>query len=225
MASRAASKSKAAKPKRTVKVATKVAPKGGAKATARTKAKAKAPIKVSAKAATKARPAKKSPGKRAPAVTAPAASRYPTITPYLNVRSANEAIEFYKQAFGAEERSRMPAPDGSIMHAEITIGDASVFLSDAAAQPETRSTLHVLVDDCDALFERAISAGGEAKMAPQDMFWGDRYGEVRDPFGNVWSIATHKEDLTSDEVNRRAAESFSQPAAAEATEVDATTTE
>jgi PhnB protein len=128
------------------------------------------------------------------------------VTPFLNVKGAEDAIAFYKQAFGAEERVRMPNPDGSIMHAELVIGDSIIMLSETSRQPETRSSIHLSVADCDALFQRAVSAGGLERMAPQDMFWGERYGQVEDPFGNLWAIATHVEDVPADELSRRAAE-------------------
>jgi PhnB protein len=149
----------------------------------------------------------------AAAMPAPA-PRYHTVTPFLNVKGALDAIDFYKRAFGAEERMRMPNPDGTIMHAELVIGDSTIMLSDASRSPESRSSIHLSVDDCDALFERAVSAGGLQRMAPQDMFWGDRYGQVEDPFGNLWAISTHKEDVPAEELSRRAAE-FAAPPPAE----------
>ncbi len=178
---------------------------------------------------TKARPARA--GKSAPkkksspaarAKRAPARKRasaaptlpYHTVTPFLSIKGAEKAIDFYKQAFGAHERARMPGPEGTIMHAELVIGDSTIMLSDAIMGPATRAALHVYVPDCDTLFERAISAGGTVKMPMADMFWGDRYGQLEDPFGNLWSIATHKEDVPAKEMERRAAEAaqnFSAP--------------
>jgi PhnB protein len=193
MASRAARKSKSAKPAR-----------AGKKAPA--KKKASPPARTRRQAPARKRPS----AVRAEIDVAVAGSRYHTVTPFLNVKGAERAIDYYKQAFGAEERLRMPGPNGSIMHAELVIGDSTIMLSDALFQPETRSSLHVYVDDCDSLFERAVSAGGTVKMAPQDMFWGDRYSQLEDPFGNVWSIATHKEDVPADEMARRAAEAAEQ---------------
>ncbi len=131
---------------------------------------------------------------------------YHTVTPALSVRGAAEAIEFYKKASGAQEVMRMPGPDGkSIMHAEIKIGDSIVFLGDefpdmGGRSPQTlggsTAALHICVPDADAAFTRAVEAGAQVRMPVMDMFWGDRYGRVADPFGHEWELATHKEDLT-----------------------------
>jgi PhnB protein len=184
MASRAARKSRSAKGARAVK-------------SAKAKKKIASPAR---KTATRKR------APRAESKPQAATSRYHTVTPQLTVKSAEQAIDFYKQAFGAQERLRMPGPGGSIMHAELVIGDSTIMLSDAIQQPETRSALHVYVDDCDSLFEQAVSAGGTVKQAPQDMFWGDRFSQLEDPFGNLWSIATHKEDVAPDEMAKRVAQ-------------------
>lgn len=133
------------------------------------------------------------------------APRYHTVTPFLNIRGAAAAIEFYKRAFGASERLRMPGPNGEVMHAELVIGDSTVMLSEAMQHPESRASLHLHVDDCDSLFSRAVSAGATVKMPLANMFWGDRYGQVSDPFGIVWSIATHVEDVPPKEMQRRMA--------------------
>jgi PhnB protein len=137
-----------------------------------------------------------------------------TITPHLVVKGASQAIEFYKKAFGAEELGRMPGPDGkTIIHASIQIGDSRLFLVDEIPEmgllgPETgrRSpvTIHLYVEDVDSVFEAAVAAGAKQDMPPADMFWGDRYGKVVDPFGHEWSLATHKEDLTPEEIAKRA---------------------
>lgn len=174
------------------------------------KSAAKTAAKSARKTAIKVASRKRDRAREAPA----AAARYHTVTPFLNVKGAQDAIDFYKRAFGAEERVRMPNPDGSIMHAELVIGDSTIMLSDASRQPESRSSIHLEVADCDALFERAVSAGGLQRMAPQDMFWGARYGQVEDPFGNLWAIATQKEEVPAEELSRRAAE-FSAPPPAE----------
>jgi PhnB protein len=170
--------------------------------------KAPAKKKVAPPARAKRKPAarKRAPATRAKIAVAVAGARYHTVTPFLNVKGADRAIDFYKQAFGAVERLRMPGPNGSIMHAELVIGDSTIMLADALFQPESRSSLHVYVDDCDSLFQRAVSAGSTVKMPPQDMFWGDRYSQLEDPFGNIWSIASHKEDVPAEEMARRAAE-------------------
>jgi PhnB protein len=183
-----------------------------AKPVAKKAAKKKASSKVSRKAKPAAKPAAKSarakvkPAKARPAKAAPAAPRYRTVTPLLNIEGAEGAIAFYKEAFGATERMRMPGPDGKIMHAEILIGDSVVMISDVMQQPATKSSMFVYVPDCDAVYSQAVAAGASAKMPLQDMFWGDRFGSVVDPFGNVWSVATHKEDVSPQELQKRMAE-------------------
>ena len=138
---------------------------------------------------------------------------YHTLTTYLAVDNASEAIEFYKRAFGAKERSRMPGPDGTIGHAELEIGDSIVMLSDPFPQSSysppnllggTTIGLLFYTEDVDATVQRAVDAGGTISMAVQDMFWGDRFGQVTDPFGHVWQIATHVEDVPPDEMEERA---------------------
>jgi uncharacterized glyoxalase superfamily protein PhnB len=132
-----------------------------------------------------------------------------TITPHLVCDGAADAIEFYKKAFNAVEASRMPGPGGKIMHAEMTIGDSHIMLVDEFPDmggfgPKhfkgTPVTLHLYVEDVDATFAQAVKAGGTAKMPPADMFWGDRYGQIVDPFGHSWSIATHKRDMTPEQM-------------------------
>ncbi len=140
------------------------------------------------------------------------------VTPYLVVRNANEAIEFYKRAFGAVERFRMAAPDRkSVLHAEIAIGDSIIFLSDECPEMEAKSPLalhgtpvsiYLYVDDVDAVFNQAVAAGGRATRPLENMFWGDRYGEIVDPYGHRWSIASHVEDVMPEELARRSAEVF-----------------
>ena len=138
---------------------------------------------------------------------------YHTITPHLIVKGAAEAIEFYKKAFGAEEVMRMPGPGGMVMHAELRIGDSHFMLNDEFPSfgkmgPKsiggTPVTIHLYVTDVDALYGRAVKAGAKATMPIADMFWGDRYGQVEDPYGHQWSLATHKEDLTPEECMERA---------------------
>ena len=137
---------------------------------------------------------------------------YHTLTPYLVVNDAARAIEFYKEAFGAVERGRMPAPDGKIAHAEIQIGDSVVMLADPLPQSGVSSpkelggrtgALFLYVEDVDAAVHRAAGAGAEVTMPVEDMFWGDRYGKLADPFGHEWQIATRKEDLTPEEMAER----------------------
>ena len=137
-----------------------------------------------------------------------------TITPHLIIKDAAGAIDFYKKAFGAEELSRMAMPDGRLIHASLKIGDSVLMLCDefpehgaGGGSPNTlnnfHATIHMYVEDVDKAFQRAVDAGAVASMPPQDMFWGDRYGRVVDPFGQPWSIATHKEDLTPEEMHER----------------------
>ena len=137
-----------------------------------------------------------------------------SITPHLVIKGAAEAIEFYKRAFGATELGRMPFPDGSggvkIGHAELQIGDSRLFLADefpeyGSAGPDGASpvTIHLYVTDADATFAAALEAGATATMPPADMFWGDRYGKLVDPFGHHWAVAEHLEDLTPEQMRER----------------------
>ena len=135
-----------------------------------------------------------------------------TVTPHLIVKGGARAIDFYGAAFGAVEHYRMPAPGGAIGHAELQIGDSVIFLADEfPGNPGPRKlkgspvTIHLYVPDADATFAQAVKAGAKVKMPLMDMFWGDRYGIVVDPFGHVWSIATHKEDVSPEEMARRMA--------------------
>ena len=142
--------------------------------------------------------------------------------PHLIVKGGEQAVEFYKKAFGAEEVMRIPAPDGHIMHAEIRIGSSLVYLCDdspemCGGQPRnpkalggTPVTIHRYVNDVDAVIRRAADAGAEVKMPATDMFWGDRYGVVEDPFGHQWAFATHTKDLTPEEIGRAQAQGFSE---------------
>lgn len=137
----------------------------------------------------------------------------PSVTPSLIIKGASEAIAFYVKAFGAEELCRMSCPEtGKIMHAAVKIGDSRLFLADecpdwGALGPQAIGgspvTLHLYVDDVDAVFDRAVEAGAAVKMPVDNMFWGDRYGKLADPFGHQWSIATHVEDLTPEQMQER----------------------
>jgi PhnB protein len=130
---------------------------------------------------------------------------YHSVTPYLTVRGAARLIEFLKQAFGAEEMYRMPMPDGTVGHAEIRIGDSRIMMGEASEQwPPMPASLYFYVPDADAVYARALEAGAESVMALADQFYGDRHGGVRDPSGNVWWIATHIEDVSPEEIARRA---------------------
>jgi PhnB protein len=136
-----------------------------------------------------------------------------SIVPALVVQNAATAIEYYKKAFGAEERLRMPGPDGNIMHAELKIGDSVFFLTEENPQMKNKSPqtlggtttmLNVYVPDVDSSYRKAIEAGGKEGMPVTDQFWGDRYGTFTDPFGYSWGIGTHKEDLNQQELGKRA---------------------
>ncbi|MFK3736769.1 VOC family protein [Massilia sp. TN1-12] len=132
-----------------------------------------------------------------------------SLTPHLVCANAAAAIDFYRQAFGAEEIMRLPMPDGKLGHAMLRIGDSMLMLADEFPQWESHSpatlrgspvTIHLAVPDVDATFEQAIAAGAQARMAPADMFWGDRYGVLVDPFGHHWSVATHVRDVPVEEM-------------------------
>ena len=132
---------------------------------------------------------------------------YHAVTPYLTVNGAEALLDFVKRAFGAEEIERIPGPGGRIGHAEVRIGDSVVMLSDAWEEtPAIQSTLHLYVEDADATYRRALEAGGESLREPEDQFYGDRMGGVRDPAGDTWWISTHIEDVPEEEMRRRAQE-------------------
>lgn len=137
---------------------------------------------------------------------------YHTVTPYLTVHNAAQAIDFYKAAFDATELNRMAASHGKIAHAELKIGDSVIMLADEMPGSDCRSPqalggtscgVFLYVKDVDAVYNKAVAAGAKSTMPPADMFWGDRYGKVADPFGHSWSLATHKEDVAPDEMKRR----------------------
>jgi len=140
-----------------------------------------------------------------------------SVTPYLSIKGAKEAIEFYKNGFGAVEAFRLPTPTGEIAHADIVIGDSHIMLSEpceesAMPSPEALggSTIgiYLYVEDVDAMFSRAVDAGAEIVKPVEDQFYGDRMGTLKDPFGHVWFISTHKEDLSLEEIQARAAAIF-----------------
>jgi uncharacterized glyoxalase superfamily protein PhnB len=141
-----------------------------------------------------------------------------SVTPHFILKDASKAIEFYKKAFGAEEVRRLNAPDGKIMHAQLKIGNAAIFVCDEfpecgyeleqQTEKNTHVVIHLFVEDVDASFKRATDAGAEALMPPVDMFWGDRYGRLKDPFGQVWSIATAKEELTHEQLEKNMKEAL-----------------
>ena len=139
---------------------------------------------------------------------------YHAVTPYLFIKGAADAIEYYKKVFGATERMRMSGPDGRIMHAEIEIGDSTVMISDENPQVNSRSPqtiggtsccLHVYVKDVDTTVEAAANAGAKITQPVENRFYGDRTGTLIDPFGHMWSIATHIEDVTPEEMKKRMA--------------------
>ena len=139
------------------------------------------------------------------AAASPIPAGFHTITPHLVCDGAADALTFYAQAFGAQELSRMPGPGGRLMHAQVRIGDSLLMLADAfpdfgsvgpLALKNTPVYIHLYVEDVDAAYARAVEAGAKPLMPPADMFWGDRYGQVEDPFGHRWSIATHERDMT-----------------------------
>jgi PhnB protein len=141
---------------------------------------------------------------------------YHTITPYLSIKGAGDAIAFYKKAFGAEELVRMPMPDGSVAHAELQIGDSRIMLADENTMSDavtkspralggTTSGLCLYVPDVDALFKRAVDAGAQTKRPVANQFYGDRTATIEDPFGHVWTIMTHVEDVSPEEMKRRMA--------------------
>jgi len=140
---------------------------------------------------------------------------YHTITPYLCIKGAADAIEFYKRAFGATEIMRMAEPNGRVGHAEVRLGDSRVMLADEHPDMDFRSPgaiggtpvhLHFYVQDVDAVIKQAVAAGAKLVRPVQDQFYGDRSGSVADPFGHMWHVATHKEDLSMEEIEKRAAQ-------------------
>ena len=144
---------------------------------------------------------------------------YHTITPQLTLDNAAQTIDWYKRAFGAEEVSRSAGPDGTIMHAELKIGDSRIMVNDVMmglkgpkALGGSPSSLWVYVDDADALFNRAVGAGAKVQMPLDNQFWGDRAGSVADPSGYTWWIASRKEELSVAEIQQRSAEFFKQMA-------------
>ena len=137
-----------------------------------------------------------------------------SVSAYLIVKDANKAVEFYKDAFGAVGGACMTAPDGSVMHAELKIGNSTIMISDENPQWDMNSaetmggspvSLHIFVPDADAAFQKALDAGCTQIAPLMDAFWGDRYGKLADPFGYQWGIATHVEDVSEEEMQRRAA--------------------
>jgi PhnB protein len=144
----------------------------------------------------------------------PIPAGYSTVVPYISMKGASDAIAYYKKAFGAEELVRMPMPDGKVGHAELKIGDSIVMLADEMDHPDAiakspptlggvTAGLCLYVADCDALFNRAVEAGGKVRRPLTNQFYGDRSGTVEDPFGHIWTISTHVEDVPPEEMRRR----------------------
>jgi PhnB protein len=149
-------------------------------------------------------------------------NEYPGLIPYLSIQGAAQALDFYRRAFGAEVAYRINGPEGRLGHAELRVGKACFMLADPceansqmASAPEHSSaiSLYLYVEDVDTCFAQALAAGAEQLMEPQDMFYGDRSGMLRDPYGFVWNLASHVEDVAPDELERRAAQMFAQPPA------------
>jgi uncharacterized glyoxalase superfamily protein PhnB len=151
----------------------------------------------------------------------PVPDGFSTITPNLVCRNAARAIEFYKTAFGAKELVRMPGPNGEIMHAELQVGDSKFFVNDSMSKTtipipaegvSNPMYIHLYVPNADTLFNRAVAEGARVDMPLQDMFWGDRYGKLTDPYGQQWGIATHIEDVAPEDMKRRQDAFFSKAA-------------
>jgi PhnB protein len=148
---------------------------------------------------------------------------YRSVTPYLVVKDCARAIDYYKKAFGAVEKMRMDGPEGKISHAELRIGDSMIMLSDEMPGSGMRApqaanapavAIFLYVENVDKVFQQATSAGGKTEMPLADMPWGDRYGKLTDPFGHAWALATHKEDVSPQEMARRTKESMAKAAQA-----------
>ena len=145
-----------------------------------------------------------------------------TLTPHLVVRDATKAIEFYRKAFGAVAKGIHKTPDGKVMHAELKIGDSLIFLADefpgagSCTSPQTLGgtsvTLNLYTENVDQLFNQAVEAGGTVTMPLANQFWGDRYGQLKDPFGHTWALGQHVEDIAPEEMERRGREAFAQMA-------------
>lgn len=183
------------------------------------------------RAPARAAPSRGASARRAPATPkkgAPVPPQYGTATPHLVVSPCSEALEFYQKAFGAKVLLTMPGPEGRILHAEMKIGDSIVMCSDEMPVPggpsrktpknagATTGGVMLYVKDVDAFFEKAVAAGAASVMPPTDQFWGDRYGQLEDPFGHVWAVATHLYDLTPKQMQKEMQKMFAQQEAASA---------
>jgi PhnB protein len=215
----------------TTKGATKKAKSGRAIAPASAQRSSKAAARsngngAAAKKTTRSAAAgKKAAGKRK---AVPVPPQYGTATPHLIVSPCSDALDFYAKAFGAKVLMTMPGPEGRIMHAEMKIGDSIVMCSDEMEMPgspnrktpknagATTGGVMLYLKDVDSFFEKAVAAGAKAVMPPADQFWGDRYGQIEDPYGHVWALATHVRDMTPKEMQREMQKMFAQQGAAEA---------
>lgn len=139
---------------------------------------------------------------------------YHTITPYMMVEDAKAFLKFVESAFGAKPvMEPMQGPDGKIMHADVTLGDSHIMFGEATKDyPAEPVSLYLYVEDCDKTFQQAVKAGAKSRVEPTDQFWGDRHGCVKDAFGNSWWISTHKEDVSPDEIRKRAKEAMAKAA-------------
>jgi uncharacterized glyoxalase superfamily protein PhnB len=138
---------------------------------------------------------------------------YHTVTPYLVVKDAAQTIDFIKRAFGAREVHVMKGPNGEIRHGDLVVGDSHIMLGEAGGPwPSQPTSLYVYLPDCDAVYQKALAAGGTSVQEPKTQFYGDRHGAVKDPVGNTWWIATHVEDVAPEEMEKRAAEAMRQRA-------------
>lgn len=134
----------------------------------------------------------------------PVPDGYHSVTPYLMVNGVTELIDFLKAAFDAVETERLPGPDGKVGHAEVRIGDSVVMMGEGGQYGPMPAAIYLYVNDVDACYTRALAAGATSLMEPADQFYGDRSGGVKDPFGNLWFVATRKEDVSPEELSRRA---------------------
>jgi PhnB protein len=178
--------------------------------------------KKKARKATRSRPQARAKTAARPKASkpSPVPAGYHSVTPYLTVNDGAGALEFYKRAFGAREVMRMPAPNGKLGHAEMRIGNSIVMLSDEfpgmsttkapTSLGGTTGSLMVYLPNVDAAFKKAVDAGCKSLMAPTDMFWGDRFGKLEDPYGNQWGLATHKEDVPPKQMAERAKAAMAQ---------------
>jgi PhnB protein len=142
----------------------------------------------------------------------PVPKGFTTVTPHLTVKDAHEALVFYKKAFGAKVLSKMLAPDKKVLHADLMVGDAHVFVSEPMmGNPPGSSSIHLYVENADKAWKKAVAAGAQAVMPIENSFWGDRYGVLKDPFGQQWAISSHIEDVSPAEMKKRMKAMFSKP--------------